>query len=75
MTSIIESAPHATQRSSSIEAYLSLLVKQGFLDKIRLGSSGAPQPTQGMYLICYEINDKDRRTILTEYYYYLNYAH
>lgn len=47
MMSSIDFPPHATTRSSSIETYLTNLVKQGFLDKIRLGTGGAPQPTQG----------------------------
>lgn len=48
MHSVIEFAPHASQKSSTIETYLSSLVKQGFLDRIKLGAGGAPQATQGM---------------------------
>ncbi|KAI5121740.1 hypothetical protein M0805_009030 [Coniferiporia weirii] len=47
LSSTIEFAPHATHKSATIEAYLSTLVKQGYLDKVKVGPAGAPRATQG----------------------------
>ncbi|KAH8113089.1 MAGE-domain-containing protein [Phellopilus nigrolimitatus] len=47
LSATIEFAPHATHKSSSIEAYLITLIKQGFLDKVKVGPAGAPRATQG----------------------------
>ncbi|EJD00539.1 MAGE-domain-containing protein [Fomitiporia mediterranea MF3/22] len=47
MSATIEFVPHATHRSMSIESYLSLLIKQGHLDRVKMGPGGAPKPTQG----------------------------
>ncbi|OCB89624.1 MAGE-domain-containing protein [Sanghuangporus baumii] len=47
MSTSIEFVPHATQRITTIESYLASLVKQGQLDKVKLGAGGAPRQTQG----------------------------
>ena len=49
MTATIEFLPHSTHRTMTIDVFLSSLVKQGQLDKIKVGPGGVPKPTQGIF--------------------------
>lgn len=45
----VEFNAQSTHQSMTIEAYLTNLIRQNYLDKVKVGLTGAPRPTQGSY--------------------------
>lgn len=66
LNATLELTPHSREHTITVEAFLTSMIKQNYLDRIKVGTAGAPRPTQGkLYILM--IYTKSTR-LYTNYY-------